>query len=273
MSNPTLLAAALTLAQQGLPVFPCADDKKPAWGKHEGGEGFHDASDDPGEVERLFGHRRASLIGVPTGTPSGYDVLDIDPRHGGHTWWFANKHRVPDTWMHRTRGGGLHVLFRHEEPVRNSESKIAEGVDTRGQGGYLIWWPAHGCTVTEGPVMHWPEWLLAKLLYKPQRAAFSGAAFKSLDTTDRAQRAVERILGRVAGASEGQRHYTLRKSAYTIGGLLDRLPFGADEAERRLLEAIQQAGAEDLENARRTIVWALDCGQKAPLGQGGSNAG
>jgi hypothetical protein len=271
MSN--LLNAALSLAQQGLPVFPCADDKRPAWSKAEGGNGFHDASDNSEAVERLFGHRRASLIGVPTGIPSGFDVLDIDPRHGGHNWWFANKHRMPDTWMHRTRGGGLHALFRHVDPVRNSESKIAPGVDTRGQGGYLIWWPAHGCTVTEAAVMPWPEWLLNKLLHKAETTTRkAGKAFGPLDSSDRAQRIAERVLGRLEHAGQGQLHYTLRKASYTLGGLLDLLPFGKDEAGQRLYEAAKRAGAVDLENASRTIDWGLKCGQAAPLGRENSNA-
>ena len=273
MTKLGIVADALRLAAQGLPVFPCALDKKPAWNKREGGNGFHDASVKSSEVERLFAHPRACLIGVPTGTASGFDVLDIDPRHGGHTWWFANKHRMPDTWMHRTRSDGLHVLFRHEEPVRNSESAIAPGVDTRGQGGYLIWWPAHGAPVTQSPVLPWPQWLLDKLLHKPKPAAGRPSkAFTPLDSGDRAQRVAERVLSRVASARQGQLHYTLRKGAYTLGGLLDLLPFGKDEAEQRLYEAAKRAGALDLENASRTIEWGLKCGEAAPLGRENRNA-
>ena len=262
------LSTALTLAAQGLPVFPCAADKAPAWSKKEGGRGFLDASTDPAEIKRLFAHHRTALIGVPTGNASGIDVLDVDPRHGGHKWWFANKHRIPATWTHRTGGGGLHVLFQHAEPVRNSGSKIADGIDTRGEGGYLIWWPAHGCQVVEVPLTVWPDWLLKVLLHKPARPAAGSFSATPLDSAVRVQRVTERVLTRVAHAREGQRHYALRKGAYTIGGLLDRLPFGKAEAENRLVEAARQAGAADLENARRTAAWGLDCGIKAPLGKG-----
>lgn len=262
-----IAASALALASQGLPVFPCAADKKPAWSKKEGGKGFHDAATDADDIKRLFAHDRAVLIGVPTGVASGIDVLDVDPRHGGHHWWFANKHRIPETWMHRTGGGGLHVLFQHAEPVRNSGAKIADGIDTRGEGGYLIWWPAHGCNVMEAPLATWPDWLLTVLLHKPARPSAPGHSSTPLDSTDRVQRLTERVLVRLAHAREGQRHYTLRKAAYTIGGLLDRLPFGKAEAESRLVEAARQAGAADLENARRTAAWALDCGIKTPFGK------
>lgn len=261
----TIIADALTLASQGLPVFACAADKKPAWSKAEGGNGFHDASTDADDVHRLFSHRRAALIGVPTGEASGIDVLDIDPRHGGERWWLANRHRVPQTRMHRTRSRGLHVLFHSAAPVRNTESKVAPGVDTRGQGGYMIWWPAHDCGVADAPLATWPDWLLHKLASKPKPPPATPYAGPSLNPNEAAQRLAARVLDRLAAASEGQRHITLRKAAYTIGGMLDRLPFSVTEAQDRLLHAVERAGAEDMANAARTVAWGLECGRAAPL--------
>ena len=71
--------------------------------------------------------------------------------------------------MHRTGGGGLHVIFRHHERVRNSSSKVASGVDVRGEGGFVIWWPAHGCTVADALIAPWPTWLVRRLLKQPKR--------------------------------------------------------------------------------------------------------
>jgi hypothetical protein len=51
----------------------------------------------------------------------------------------------------------LHFIFKHRAGLRNSESKIAPGVDVRAEGGYIVWWPASGCRVLcEGPVAPWP---------------------------------------------------------------------------------------------------------------------
>lgn len=261
-----ITAAALALAERSLPVFPCAADKKPAWGKKEGGHGFHDASTDAAVVKRLFDHRRAALIGVPTGATSGIDILDIDPRHNGHVWWQRHRHRLPKTWTHHTGGGGLHILFQHVDPVSNTQSAIAEGVDTRGTGGYLIWWPAHGCTAQERAIAPWPAWLLQALTRKtepPKRAA--GQDFPRLDTSEQAQWIAERVLQQLEAATDGTKHITLRKAAYTLGGLLHRLPFGKAEAHQRLYQAVQKAGAIDLENAAKTATWALDKGEAAPL--------
>ncbi len=133
---------ALSLAAAGVPVFPCRADKRPAT-QH----GFHDASADPEAVARLWRDRPGPLIGVPTGAASGFDVLDIDAQHDGLTWWERHRASIPPTRIHRTRSGGLHVLFRAYPAVRNSQSQVAAGVDTRGEGGYIVFWPAAGCEV------------------------------------------------------------------------------------------------------------------------------
>jgi hypothetical protein len=95
---------------------------------------------------------------------SGLDVLDIDPRHGGDTWFVENKARLPMTRVHQTQGGGFHLFFQHESGLRCSIGRIAAGVDVRAEGGYVIWWPGVGLPVTsEMPVAAWPRWLCHQL--------------------------------------------------------------------------------------------------------------
>jgi Bifunctional DNA primase/polymerase, N-terminal len=77
-------------------------------------------------------------IAVPTGPLSGFDVLDLDPRHGSDNWRAENIHLLPDTRVHGTAGGGEHWLFPHAEGLRNSSGKIAPGLDVRADGGYVI---------------------------------------------------------------------------------------------------------------------------------------
>ena len=77
---------------------------------------------------------------------------------GGASWFAEHKHRLPTTRTHRTRGGGLHLVFQHEAGLRCSAGKIAAGIDVRANGGYVIWWPAAGwpvlCEASKAP---WPE--------------------------------------------------------------------------------------------------------------------
>lgn len=254
---------ATDLAARGIPVFPCRSNKSPAT-EH----GFHDASADSDTVADWWKRTPGALVGVPTGAASGFDALDVDPRHGGEHWWIAHVHRMPETRMHRTGSGGLHVLFRHVERVRNTESKLAKGIDTRGAGGYIIWWPAHGCRVTDAPLAPWPAWLLRRLLARPKPPKRAHAPVTPMNPDDAAQRLATRMLHQVADAADGQRHYALRRAAYTIGGLLKRLPFGEGEARRRLVDAVKQAGAEDLDNAEKTAAWGLEKGAAMPLNMG-----
>jgi hypothetical protein len=149
----------------GLPCFPCRADKKPLtshWLK--------DATADPDAIRKMFSAHPGCLIGVPTGSISEIDVLDVDPRHNGQIWYAANKEKLPATRIHRTRRGGLHRLFRHMEGLRSTAAKIAPGIDTRGDGGYFIWWPATGLEFQDYPptgLPEWPLWLLPSMMSKP----------------------------------------------------------------------------------------------------------
>ena len=155
------LAAALDLAESGIPVFPCIldgtkRDKSPATP-----HGFKDASCDPAAVRNLWCNYPGALVGVPTGGISGIDVLDIDPRHGGDKWLEAIRDRLPATRTHATRSGGYHLLFRHRSGMGCSASRIARGVDVRADGGYACWWPAAGsptARLASWPATCWPRW-------------------------------------------------------------------------------------------------------------------
>lgn len=263
--NDLALAAALDLAHRGFASFPCRADKKPAT-LH----GFKDAGADPAELRRLWWRHGGPLVGLPTGERNGFDVLDIDPRHGGDDWWKAERERMPETRQHRTRSGGLHVLFRHSPGVRNSESKIALGVDVRGEGGYAIWWPGFGGNLeVDAPLADWPEWLLSALLPPPAAPRPQGAPSRlpSAISNRRAAAILAASLARLRTAPEGQRHHRLRAAARTLGGLAGLVGITDADAERELLAAVLAAGgaAVDVTNASATIRWGLTQGRAMPL--------
>jgi hypothetical protein len=258
------LSAALALAAHGFAVFPCLPTKAPACP-----HGHLDATNDPAGVRALWRRWPGPLIGTPTGDRNGFDVLDVDPRHGGDAWHAAHRSRLPPTRMHQTGGAGLHILFRHREGVRNSAGKIAPGIDVRGEGGFVIWWPAAGCPVlAEGGPADWPAWLLALLIPPPPRPA---GARSTPDAGTRAGQAIARTLARLEMAAPGQRHARLRAAACTLGGLMDELGFGEAEAERVLFDAVRRAGGAEVveKNARGTIAWGLKRCRRAPLRMGG----
>ena len=154
---------AIGLAERGLPVFPCGAKKTPIVKR-----GFLDASTDPAIIRVMFAAPGARLIGVPTGPAAGFDVLDLDYRHGARTWEDANLHRLPETRTYSSQSGGRHMLFAADLRVRNSVSRIAAGVDVRGSGGYIIMPPSPGYQiVSDANIVPWPVWLLEAGLVLP----------------------------------------------------------------------------------------------------------
>ncbi len=267
----TVVSKALRLAERGFHVFPCGVDKRPVCTR-----GFHAATRDAAQVERLFGHSAAALIGVPTGTPTGFDVLDWDPKNGGRESIAALRHRLPPTREHRTRSGGGHLVYLHAPGVRNTASKIAPGIDTRGDGGYMIWWPEHGClTSNVADPAPWPTWLLEVVLRQPEPTTANAAWRKRIAGDETyARRLVQRQLERVASARPGERHDTLRAAAKVIGGLVDLdSSLTKGEVAAQLLSAVKEAGGADVveTNATATIEWALEWGKARPLTMRGDN--
>jgi hypothetical protein len=159
------LAAARVLGRMGYACFPCKPDKTPATPN-----GFKDATPDPEGIEQLWRRHPAVLVGVATGEMSGVAVLDIDL--GKHpeaaAWWEMQQDWLLPARMHRTRSGGLHLLYRHRPGLRCSAGLINRGVDVRADRGYIIWWPAAGLEVIADPGLQpWPEWLMPLLAPPP----------------------------------------------------------------------------------------------------------
>jgi hypothetical protein len=256
----------------GWHVFPCDDAKKPAISKREGGNGFHDATRDPDTIGRLFSHRNASLVGIATGTRSGFDVLDIDVKHdAARAWLIAAKDKIPSTRTYQTRSGGFHLLFRHAEAVHNTESHIAKGIDSRGEGGYIVYWFGAGFPCTDhSPAADWPDWLLEALFYKPEPEPIPARAQAFRGNGGSVDNLIAATIRRLETAPEGSRHATLRAAACTMGGVLDAAGITSTSAARLLLDAVLQAGGArvDQRNALATINWGLQRGAASPLAVG-----
>jgi Bifunctional DNA primase/polymerase, N-terminal/Family of unknown function (DUF5906)/Primase C terminal 1 (PriCT-1) len=190
----TTMQAALQLAEEhNLSVFPCKPDKKP-YTEH----GFQDATRNFQQIEEWWTRWPDALIGVPTGP--GLIVVDIDPE--GLEWYRTNAERLAAGRVHRTRRGGFHLLYRAPEiEIRNSASKVAPGVDIRGEGGYVVWWPAHGCEVVGSleDMTEWPEWLLEQIAQPEKNSDRNSFA---TDATGK--------------ATEGQRNDRLSREAFRL---------------------------------------------------------
>jgi hypothetical protein len=238
----TPLEAALAT---GLPCFPCGRNKAPA----VPGEGGHKhATADPGALRELWRRYPGPLVGVRTGAASGLSVVDIDgPKHSeALAWLAAHRAQLPRTRSHQTRSGGLHLLFLHAPGVRNSQGRLAKGVDTRGEGGAVIWWPAAGCPVVcDAPPAPWPRWL-SEALWPPSPPR------TQLPTEPLDQRRFEGVLRKVKFAPESQRNSSLFWGACRLGEAVRRGEITAADASAALVRAAVAAGLPERE-ARRTI--------------------
>jgi Bifunctional DNA primase/polymerase, N-terminal len=221
---------ALFLAERGLPCFPCREDKRPATPR-----GFKDASCDQRQLRKLWMRYPGSLVGVPTGEISGLDVLDIDPRNGGASWFAKHKHRLLPTRIHRTRSGGLHLIYWHASGLRCSAGKIAPGVDVRAAGGYVIWWPVAGLPVLyEQPIAAWPNWLRVQLS--------SSRRPDCTRVTVPDSHALAHLLRLIATARGGERNNLTYWAACRVGEMVASGLLGSNAAEALIVEAATRAG-------------------------------
>jgi hypothetical protein len=238
----SVLTAADKLAAGGTLAFFCLSDKRPACPG-----GFKTATSDPEKLRELWRQYPGPLIGVPTGTVCGFDVLDLDPRHPeAREWYSENRSRLPRTRAHRTRSGGLHLLFRHDDTVHCTAGKIALGVDTRGAGGYVIWWPSAGFPVlSDAALAPWPDWLLVEFRPKPKPTS-SVADFHAGDGWLRG------LVRTVATAAEGERNSILFWAACRGGEAVRDGKAAEAFVVDVLVEAAKHAGLPEPE-AHRTI--------------------
>lgn len=227
-----MLAHALEYASRGWPVFPLGG-KRPRT-EH----GCKDATTDPSTIEAWWQKFPGANIGIATGRQSGLVVLDVDGDRG-ESYLEELQRRfgpLPTTLEARTRPGRRHLYFAYPDSavVRNSESKIGEDIDVRGEGGYAVAPPSiHPETrrpyewSNAEPVVRLPKWLLDSMTRGKTRARDSSIVIP-----------------------EGTRNSSLAK----IAGWLRRVGLNADEIELRLHEANLQRCVPSLSDAEVSAI-------------------
>jgi hypothetical protein len=146
----------------------CGVDPCPNAGKHPASKnGLKDATNKRALV--AISWRDGRNIGVATGEASGFWAFDIDGQAGMQSLEeLEQTHgKLPETLTHFT-GNGRHLLFKWPGyKIKNSVKKIGDGLDVRGDGGYIVTAPSlhvSGAVYEfsdEGvPIADAPQWLL-----------------------------------------------------------------------------------------------------------------
>lgn len=135
-----LATAAVRMARQRIPVFPCVPGgKQPLTPR-----GFHDASSDHDRVSRWWRRTPDANVGVPTGASSGMAVVDVDVHGAVNGFGAFERARSAGLtngwgWLVRTPSGGLHAYFPPIPGVEQRSWQVpGKHVDFRGDGGYVI---------------------------------------------------------------------------------------------------------------------------------------
>jgi hypothetical protein len=213
---------ASVAADLGLWVFPCDGQKHPCI---KGG--FKSAAADRARIIDMFRVNGAKLIGVPTGALNKIIVVDVDVKGGakGLDWLNQHSDALPPTRTHKTRSGGLHLIFQcpSDVEIRNSAGRVAPGIDVRGEGGYVVWPPSEGYQVADAIApAEMPTWLIraclppeipAQPIYEPVERLDQGGTRYGL-----AALAAETLA--VRNAPFGQQETTLNGAALKLGALV-----------------------------------------------------
>ena len=132
---------ALYYADKGLAVFPLEPRGKRPITKN----GCKAATTNKDQISEWWDVHPNSNIGIATGKVSGgLLVIDLDEdeekdKHGYEVlkeWQQANG-EFPETWQSITGRGGYHLFFKDSAHNRN-RANLYDGIDIRGDGGYIV---------------------------------------------------------------------------------------------------------------------------------------
>lgn len=272
-----MAAAAIELAELGYRVFPLVPGgKTPLFSKAAGGNGCKDAVSDPNQVRVWWTRYPHANIGLATG--QGLTVIDIDEKAGrdGLRHWRELCKQLeinPQTMFARTPTGGYHLYYITHQPIPNSAGRLAEGVDVRGDGGYVVAPPSirHIGAYRWGKIERMaelPDCLVNMLIRSASVPEHGCSATVNIKVSDRYVRAaIAGCLAEIRAARDGEKHYKLIRNAYKIGQIVGA---GWAALTREMAEAMLIAELDRMDNVRsrksavKTIQDGLAAGMANP---------
>lgn len=271
-----LLDAALELAADARPVFLLAGNKRPvancaecnqAGDDHDKAlcghlvcHGFYSASTEHDRIRAMFEFTPRGMLAIRTGVVSGLVVIDVDQRNGGHESMaqLITRGLLPPTSWVQTGSGGVHFYYRHPGgQLPNSQGRLGQGVDVRGDGGYVVAPPSiHPKTgqpyqwrIDLSGLVEMPPALVQACLPPPApEPCTRPTSFTDAAGISRPDRLLDAILDTVRRAPEGRRRTTLYGAARGVAKMVAQGAITASDA----IAALTNVGMAAGQTARET---------------------
>lgn len=133
MSTPTMTKKQIKTAlkfgkKHGLVIVP-TKEKRP-----QAGRGWQKLSESYYED---YGWSKATGFGIVSGKASGITVIDVDD---DMDWFkmFWDKYELEPTTRVCTPSGGLHLYFKHDPRLKQTQGFNGLSIDVRNDGGYIM---------------------------------------------------------------------------------------------------------------------------------------
>lgn len=273
--------AAKKMAEAGWKIFPCCVSSKSPATDH----GFKDATNDPVMIDiwcqKYWSNQDEYSIGLATGGMNGVWVLDIDKKTDGPISLSAlvENYGPIDTATAFTGGGGFHYVFSCSDSFQvKTKVGILPGIDTRGEGGYIIIAPSkhdsgnyYSWEQTE--IKETPDWLIDflekhnGLKTESQYDEHSEPQIKdSIKTTAYGQKVLDEQCLQIQTAPEGQRNSIINTACCVIGNYIAGGEINEDHAREMISSAVSINGIaqEEQSKTEKTIESGLNRGMKTP---------
>jgi hypothetical protein len=136
--QPSAAEAAKRYLARGWSVVPLRPrDKRPLirW------EFWQNECPSEHDIAEWFRRWPDANVGIVTGEISNLIVLDVDPKHGGDAALERLEHSfrpLSPTVEAVTGGGGRHLYFAYPGSLTRNRAGLAQGIDLRGDGGYIV---------------------------------------------------------------------------------------------------------------------------------------
>lgn len=270
----------LALNDYGFSIFPLTSGQKTpigSWKQYQTDK----PSDD--ELAEWLTSGKNHNVGIATGAVSGIVVLDLDSPDAES---FAKRQGLPDTPEVKTPRG-RHLYYRHPGfDIRNTAGKLADKIDFRGDGGYVVgpgsYFIPNTTQAFEGKVEGAYEWVEGRTPADMAFADLPGWAIPAPEPfapsaplnndprpipTSRAEayglRGLADECEAIRSAPNGQRNHQLNASAFAVsqlvaGGLVEPVT-----ARQEVETAALMAGLSNSE-IKLTIDSAWKAGAKSP---------